>query len=659
MSALRFGSVCSGIEAASVAFEPLGWEAAWFSEIEKFPSSVLAHRFPDVPNLGDMTLLPDRIRSGEVEAPDVLCGGTPCQAFSIAGLRNSLSDARGNLTLTFVEIANAIDAIRTERGQPPAIILWENVPGVLNTHDGAFGCFLGALAGEDEALEPAGGRWSNAGCVYGPERAIAWRLLNAEHFGVPQRRKRLLVVACPLERAHPTQILFEFEGERRDSAPSRDPQEVVAGSLKASSGGVDQDSTLIVQPYAVANCMTARMYKGINTTLDEGQTPVLAYRVAGDGAAYASEEITAPLLTGTDPSANLVLAFVKGTNPHSKDECPTFKETETSACLTPWDERHNPPKHLVVEGPAYSTKLHNTKSNQAGKLYEEYTPGLQASSPPPALLTSLQVRRLLPVECERLQGFPTVTEKVSFEVCIDQQSNSVHVAHKSLRSRSSALTADAERSSQPAVTVAGTSYTPPASPGKLVVLSVRQPSGEPTLEIRSQGRLLWSASGAEPVRRCHQPTLNAGTAQELAQHLRGLVSSALSGGVGSPLPKGFSLAAKSGSGSAGKSGAGTRGCVAAADASLTAGRFTTSNLGQGTKASDSTLEILFSSVMAAISGFTPDITLPQSFSVEVSVESGWTDVPGASDTSRYKALGNSWPVPMIRWVGARIAGALR
>lgn len=342
-----------------MAFNPLGWEAAWFSEIEKFPSSVLEHHYPEVLNVGDMTKLPELILEGTIEAPDVLCGGTPCQAFSIAGLRNSLSDARGNLTLTFVEIANAIDSKRADAGLPPAIILWENVPGVLNTHDGAFGCFLGALAGEDEALEPAGGRWSNAGCVFGPKRAIAWRLLNAEHFGVPQRRKRLLVVACPLERAHPTQILFEFEGERRDSAPCRDPQEVVAGSLKASSGGVDQDSTLIVQPpvaacltttsafvdqdstlivqpYAVANCMTARMYKGINTTLDEGQTPILAY--------------------------------VKGTNPHSKDECPTFKETETSACLTPWDERHNPPKHLVAEGP--------------------------------------QVRRLLPVECERLQGFP-------------------------------------------------------------------------------------------------------------------------------------------------------------------------------------------------------------------------------------------------------------
>ena len=162
---MRFGSVCSGIEAASVAWRPLGWEAAWLSEIEPFPCAVLAHHYPDVPNLGDMTALPERIASGEVEAPDIFCGGTPCQAFSVAGLRQSLDDARGNLTLKFVEIADAIDTVRTARGDEPAIIFWENVPGVLSTRDNAFGCFLGGLAGEDGPLVPPGGKWANAGCV--------------------------------------------------------------------------------------------------------------------------------------------------------------------------------------------------------------------------------------------------------------------------------------------------------------------------------------------------------------------------------------------------------------------------------------------------------------------------------------------------------------
>ena len=103
---MRYGSVCSGIEAATVAWKSLGWQAAWFAEIDTFPAAVLQHHYPDVPNLGDMTTLPQRILSGEIEAPDVLVGGTPCQAFSVAGLRASMQDARGQLTITFLEIAN-------------------------------------------------------------------------------------------------------------------------------------------------------------------------------------------------------------------------------------------------------------------------------------------------------------------------------------------------------------------------------------------------------------------------------------------------------------------------------------------------------------------------------------------------------------------------
>ena len=117
-----YGSVCSGIEAASVAFQPLGWSPAWFSEIDSFPSELLKQRFPNVKNLGDMTSLPERIRAGEIEAPDLLCGGTPCQAFSVAGKRLSLDDQRGNLTLTFCEIANEIECQRSKRILPPPLL---------------------------------------------------------------------------------------------------------------------------------------------------------------------------------------------------------------------------------------------------------------------------------------------------------------------------------------------------------------------------------------------------------------------------------------------------------------------------------------------------------------------------------------------------------
>ncbi|MDT7074203.1 DNA cytosine methyltransferase [Citrobacter amalonaticus] len=213
---LSYGSVCSGIEAASIAWTDLKWKAEWFSEIEKFPSAVLQYHWPHVPNLGDMTLIAERIQKGEVTAPDILVGGTPCQAFSVSGKRKGLDDARGQLTLSFVELANQIDRNRIMTGKEPAIIVWENVTGVLNSHDNAFGCFLGALAGEGSELQPAGKKWANAGVVSGPSRAIAWRVLNAEFFGVPQSRKRVFVMASARQGFDPGAVLFEFP-----SLPSR------------------------------------------------------------------------------------------------------------------------------------------------------------------------------------------------------------------------------------------------------------------------------------------------------------------------------------------------------------------------------------------------------------------------------------------------------
>ncbi|XBD75726.1 DNA cytosine methyltransferase [Akkermansia massiliensis] len=181
---MKYLSVCSGIEAASVAWESLGWEPVAFSEIEPFPSAVLAERFPDVPNLGDMT----RYEEWNIPAIDLMVGGTPCQAFSTAGKRGSLADDRGNLCLTFCRMA---DHFR------PKWVLWENVPGVLSTPDNAFGCFLGALCGVDSAIIPPGGerKHPNSGVVAGPKRTVAWRVLDAQWHRVPQRRKRVFVLA--------------------------------------------------------------------------------------------------------------------------------------------------------------------------------------------------------------------------------------------------------------------------------------------------------------------------------------------------------------------------------------------------------------------------------------------------------------------------------
>ena len=228
---MKYGSVCSGIEAATVAWHSLGFDAAWYSEIEKFPSQVLDHHYPEVVNLGDMTIIADQIKNQQVEAPEILVGGTPCQAFSIAGLRNSLSDDRGQLTLEFVRLANEIDTTRSIRGSKPAVIVWENVPGVLNTKDNAFGCFLGALSGSGSELKPTGRKWSNAGCVFGPQRQVYWRVLDAKYFGLAQRRKRVFVVASARTKCI-REILFEFQGMSGNTEKGRSKGESIARSCE-------------------------------------------------------------------------------------------------------------------------------------------------------------------------------------------------------------------------------------------------------------------------------------------------------------------------------------------------------------------------------------------------------------------------------------------
>lgn len=177
---MRYVSVCAGIEAATVAWHPLGWEPVLFSEIEPFPRAVLQHHYPDVPLVGDFTQLIDA-----PPAADLLVGGTPCQAFSVAGKRLSLEDYRGNLSLAFADLFHA--------GQYRWAV-WENVPGVLSTKDNAFGCFLGRMVGADAPLLPGGGnKWTNAGVVSGPQATAAWRVLDAQYFGVAQRRRRVFV----------------------------------------------------------------------------------------------------------------------------------------------------------------------------------------------------------------------------------------------------------------------------------------------------------------------------------------------------------------------------------------------------------------------------------------------------------------------------------
>ena len=195
---MRYLSVCAGIEAASVAWHHLGWTPVAFSEIEKFPSAVLAHHYPTVPNWGDMT----KFKEWPDESIDLLVGGTPCQSFSVAGLRKGLADPRGNLMLTYLAIA---DRYR------PEWLVWENVPGVLSSNGGRdFGALLGGLAE----------------LRYG----FAYRILDAQYFGVAQRRRRVFVVGHLGDWRPATAVLFERKSLRRDTAPSREKRETATGN---------------------------------------------------------------------------------------------------------------------------------------------------------------------------------------------------------------------------------------------------------------------------------------------------------------------------------------------------------------------------------------------------------------------------------------------
>ena len=256
---MKYLSVCSGIEAASVAWHPLGWQPLAFSEIEPFPRAVLAHHYPDTPLHGDFTVLRDQ---PWIEDADILVGGTPCQAFSVAGLRNSLADDRGNLSLEYVRLADAIDNFRLAAGRQPAVIVWENVPGVLSVKDNAFGCFLAALAGDTSPYVPPRGKWTDAGVVDGPQRTVAWRILDAQYFGLAQRRRRVFVVASARKGFDPAAVLLEFEGMRRDTPPRREAGQgfahATAPCLTSSGRGVERTGETRGQDPVVAVCPTLR-----------------------------------------------------------------------------------------------------------------------------------------------------------------------------------------------------------------------------------------------------------------------------------------------------------------------------------------------------------------------------------------------------------------
>ena len=387
---ILFGSLCSGIEAASVAWEPLGWQPAWFAEIEPFPCAVLAHHWPHVPNHGDMTLLVGKILSGAVEAPDILVGGTPCQAFSVAGLRGSLDDERGNLTLVLIRILDAIDFIRARNGQPPCILVWENVPGVLNTKDNAFGCFLGGLAGESLPLEPAGKKWTNAGAVFGPAREIAWRILDAQYFRVPQRRRRVFALASA-GSLRPAEILFERQSQAGHPAAGAEAGQNPAAAAPAGSHRGDPTNPHPTLNQSGCGGIIGQSNQEIFSQRGGGLIPV---RMRGFGD-YIQDN-TASTVKARDHKDATDLIVVNGRqHPTVSDKAHTL------------DCHHSGSTNVVcIHGNIINKNPESTSGGNGMGAIQDGTSYTLTATDRHAVSDGLQVRRLMPAECERLQGFP-------------------------------------------------------------------------------------------------------------------------------------------------------------------------------------------------------------------------------------------------------------
>lgn len=361
---MRFLSVCSGIEAASVAWNPLGWKAQAFSEIEPFPCALLAHHYPKTPNRGDMT----KFQEWPDEPIDLLCGGTPCQSFSVAGLRKGLDDPRGNLMLTFGAIAGKYR---------PRWLVWENVPGVLSSNGGRdFGTFLGMLGQ----------------LGYG----FAYRVLDAQYFGVAQRRRRVFVVGHLGDWRPAAAVLFERHSLQGHPAPSREARQAVAGTVSSRTtggGGLGTDFECSGGLQTVSNCLNAKGGAGRMDAESETLIPTtgaafdVAHSLRGEGF-DASEDGTGrgtPLMPVAFDTTQCTSAANRS-NPKPGDPCHPLAAGAHAPAIA-----HVDVMPTMMSG-ANMPAGHNARSGHSKDAY--------------IVPTRMAARRLTPRECERLQGFP-------------------------------------------------------------------------------------------------------------------------------------------------------------------------------------------------------------------------------------------------------------
>ena len=388
MSAFRYLSVCSGIEAATVAWHLLGWQPVAFAEIDKFPRAVLAHHYPDVPLHGDFTTI-----EGDDYGPiNLLVGGTPCQDFSVSGLRAGIAGERGNLTLEFIRLAAR---------KKPRWIVWENVPGVLSSDGGrALGAFLGGL-GE---------------LGYG----FAYRVLDAQYFGLAQRRARLFVIGYLGDWRRAAAVLFERESLLWDPAPSREAGKVAPTIPSRSSAGgglgtdLDCDGGLILAfggnntagPIEVATAVNA--HGGPMGRMDfESETFVaIAFSVKDHGADAGpiSPTLRAGGVDKSHANGGVMPAVAFSIMPMNSGKDYKARETDIAQpVMAGGPVGGNQGGDYVVQ-PPIAFGWQNSPC-QGASASASVTPTLDKSKTP-AVSTGMAVRRLTPRECCRLQGFP-------------------------------------------------------------------------------------------------------------------------------------------------------------------------------------------------------------------------------------------------------------
>lgn len=375
-----YATVCDGMGAIHVASQQLGWQCVWTSEIASFPAAVVDHHY-GFRNLGDMTKFRDWPEKLVLDV-DVLVGGTPCQSFSVAGDRRSLDDERGNLTLAFVDLFSHINKVRKNHGRPPAIALWENVPGVLNTKDNAFGCLLGGLLGCDEAPETEKGKWPKAGFLSSETIRVGWCVKDAKYFALAQRRRRVFALAVPCELverfgegACPSQILSLPESVLRNPPTRRASRKTTArsagGSLAGDGGGGQSGYGCIAFHHNARGCQLPSRNR--DTRISDCLT-------ASQGAA---------------------VAFTKSKRAGSVDDFETWVPGEVNPTLNCFDQGDARATTLVVNDVnGRGGKRKNKVWKADGTSYTLTTAMNQGVLVPPV------VRRLTPVECERLMGYP-------------------------------------------------------------------------------------------------------------------------------------------------------------------------------------------------------------------------------------------------------------